>query len=164
VISFRQYLNEEVQFDKYEPATYNKIEDKPNKFTYHNYSHDDGTEVLIQHNHQTGSHHVSVQSRGETKRKGAKVRGLSTKRASEFRDRIAQTMVRHDSTHRPNSYHFTTSTGENKKKWANRYSKVNMFGRIMKSVSKHTNQKFETKEKAQDSATVLVKHTRVTKK
>jgi len=25
MISFRQYLNEEVQFDKYEPATYNKI-------------------------------------------------------------------------------------------------------------------------------------------
>jgi hypothetical protein len=161
--SFRQYLNEEVQFDKYEPATYNKIEDKPNKFTYHNYSHDDGTEILIQHNHQTGSHHVSVQSRGETKRKGAKGKH-AIRKALEFRDRTAQTMVRHDSTHRPNSYHFTTSTGENKKKWANRNSKVNMFGRIMKSVSKHTNQKFKTTEKAQDSASVLVKHTRVTKK
>jgi len=35
----------------------------------------------------------------------------------------------------------------------------------MKSFRRYlTNQKFETTEKAQDSATVLVKHTRVTKK
>jgi len=162
--SFVQYLDEIVQFDKYEPATYNKIEDKPNNFTYHNYAHDDGsTHIMIQQNHKTDNHHVVVSSQMETQRKGSKGKH-AVRDALEFRDRTAQTLARHDATHRPKSYSLSTSTAENKKKWANKNSKANMFGRIMKSISKHTNQEFKTTEKAHTKHTLNVKHTRVTKK